>query len=95
MAEPRGSGGPGGVSLVSACRHQNGAVPPNAAPSTGPRLAALFAAGLLLLNWPLLALWDRGLAVGGWPLLPTAVFVGWAVLIAAAAWICESDATDD
>jgi len=64
------------------------------APRT-PRLVALFAAGWLLLNFPLLALWDRGLTVGGWPLLPTAVFVGWAVLIAAAAWVCESAAADD
>jgi hypothetical protein len=60
-----------------------------------PRLVALFAAGWVLLNFPLLALWDRGLAVGGWPLLPAAVFVGWGALIAAAAWVCESDDSED
>jgi hypothetical protein len=60
-----------------------------------PRLVALFAAGWLLLNFPLLTLWDRGLTVLGLPLLPTAVFVGWAALIGVAAWVCESGAQDD
>jgi hypothetical protein len=56
------------------------------------RLLALFAAGALLLNFPLLSLWDRpGLTVFGLPLLPAAVFAGWAVLIGAAAWIVEAD----
>jgi hypothetical protein len=55
-----------------------------------PRLIALFALGALLLNFPLLALWDHGdLRIGGLPLLPTAVFAGWALLIGAAAWIVE------
>ena len=34
-----------------------------------PRLVALFVAGLLLLNFPLLALWDRDATVLGLPLL--------------------------
>ena len=55
------------------------------------RLLALFAAGWLLLNFPLLTLWDRGLLVAGLPLLPLALFAGWAALIGAAAWISESD----
>jgi hypothetical protein len=60
------------------------------------RLTALFAFGALALNFPLLALWDRpGVAVGGLPLLPTAVFVGWALLIAAAAWIVERSDDDE
>jgi hypothetical protein len=59
------------------------------------RLLALFAAGWLLLNFPLLTLWDRGIAVAGLPLLPLAVFGGWAVLIGAAAWIAESGAAED
>jgi hypothetical protein len=51
-----------------------------------PRLIALFALGALLLNFPLLALWDHGdLRIAGLPLLPTAVFAGWALLIGAAA----------
>jgi hypothetical protein len=60
------------------------------------RLTALFAFGALALNFPLLALWDwPGVAVGGLPLLPTAVFVGWALLIAAAAWIVERSDDDE
>jgi hypothetical protein len=59
------------------------------------RLIALFAAGWLALNFPLLTLWDRGLTVAGLPLLPTAVFCGWAALIGLAAWITESPGSDD
>ncbi|MCP5286069.1 MAG: hypothetical protein H6933_14360 [Burkholderiaceae bacterium] len=51
------------------------------------RLLALFAAGLLLLNFPLLALWDRELTVAGLPLFPLALFTIWGVLIAALAWL--------
>ncbi len=66
-------------------------VPPATAPSTGPRLAALFAAGLLLLNWPLLALWDHPATVWGLPLLPLALFSLWALLIVLLAWLLERD----
>lgn len=59
------------------------------------RLVALFAAGWLLLNFPLLTLWDRDLSVWGVPLMPAALFGGWAVLIAAAAWVSESGAAED
>ncbi len=59
------------------------------------RLLALFAVGWLLLNFPLLTLWDRGVSVAGIPLLPAAVFIGWAVLIGVAAWIVESRGDDD
>lgn len=45
------------------------------------RLVALFAAGLLLLNFPLLTLWDRPLTVLGLPLFPAALFGIWALLI--------------
>ena len=58
------------------------------------RLFALFAAGWLLLNYPLLTLWDRGVEVAGIPLVPLAVFGGWALLIGAAAWIAESGPDD-
>jgi hypothetical protein len=54
------------------------------------RLVVLFAAGLLLLNFPLLALWDRDATVGGLPLFPLALFVLWGALIALLAWILES-----
>jgi hypothetical protein len=58
------------------------------------RLLALFAGGWLLLNFPLLTLWDRGITVAGLPLLPLAVFVGWAILIGAAAWVAEAGPRD-
>ena len=48
------------------------------------RLLALFALGWLLLNFPLLTLWDRSVLVAGLPLLPLALFAGWAALIGAA-----------
>jgi hypothetical protein len=54
------------------------------------RLLALFAVGWLLLNFPLLTLWDRGASVFGIPLMPAALFAGWALLIGVAAWIVEA-----
>ena len=53
------------------------------------RLVALFGAGVLLLNFPLLALWDRDAMVFGLPLFPAALFVLWGALIAALGWIAE------
>ncbi len=47
----------------------------------GPRLVALFLLGLLLFNFPLLALFDRPAEVFGIPLLFAYVFAGWALLI--------------
>ena len=58
------------------------------------RLLALFAAGWLLLNFPLLTLWDRGVSVAGIPLMPAALFIGWALLIGLAAWIVEAPGED-
>ena len=60
-----------------------------------PRLVALFAAGWALLNYPLLTLWDRPLTVFGLPLLPLALFAGWALLIALAAWVAEAPDDDE
>ncbi|MBP6251566.1 MAG: hypothetical protein KA387_02355 [Rubrivivax sp.] len=57
------------------------------------RLLALFAVGLLALNFPLLALWDREISVAGLPLFPAALGLIWGVLIGALAWLVES-ATD-
>lgn len=56
---------------------------------TRQRLVALFAVGWLLLNVPLLTLWDRELTLLGLPLLPTVVFVGWGALIGIAGWVAE------
>jgi hypothetical protein len=53
------------------------------------RLLALFAAGALLLNFPLLALWDRDAVVFGLPLFPTALFVLWGALIGVLGWLME------
>jgi hypothetical protein len=58
------------------------------------RLLALFAAGWLLLNFPLLTLWDRGVTVAGIPLMPAALFGGWVLLIGNAAWIVEAPGDD-
>jgi hypothetical protein len=53
------------------------------------RCVALFLAGWLLLNFPLIALWDRDALVFGLPLFPAALFVVWGVVIALAGWIVE------
>ncbi|MBL0089254.1 MAG: hypothetical protein IPP87_12435 [Ideonella sp.] len=59
------------------------------------RLLALFAAGWLLLNLPLIALWDQPVRVGGVPLFPLALFVGWGALIAVAAWVAEGRVAEE
>ncbi|RQP05559.1 hypothetical protein LOS78_09005 [Paracoccus sp. MA] len=53
-------------------------------------LLALCGAGFLLFNFPLLLIWDQPLTVLGLPLLPVALFVIWAGLIAALAWVSAS-----
>jgi hypothetical protein len=53
------------------------------------RLLALFLAGALLFNFPLLALWDTTVRWWGVPVFPLALFSLWAVLIAWLAWIME------
>lgn len=54
------------------------------------RLGALFAGGWLLLNFPLLGLWDHRLTVAGIPLFPLALFLIWGGLIATVAWWMEA-----
>jgi hypothetical protein len=56
---------------------------------TSQRLVALFCCGWVLLNFPLLGLWDVDTTVLGVPLLPAALFTLWALLIAAVAWLME------
>lgn len=53
------------------------------------RLVGLFALALALFNFPLLALWDRDTTLWGVPLFPAALFIVWALLIAALAWLME------
>ncbi|MDP3824197.1 MAG: hypothetical protein Q8R33_22215 [Burkholderiales bacterium] len=54
------------------------------------RLLAVFIAGALLLNFPLLALWDRDATVFGLPLFPAALFALWAGVIALLGGLMES-----
>lgn len=56
---------------------------------TSQRLVALFGSGWVLLNFPLLGLWDVDTTVLGVPLLPAALMALWALLIAAVAWLME------
>ena len=53
------------------------------------RLLALFAAGLLAFNFPLLALWDVDARLLGLPLFPAALFLVWALLIAVLGVVSE------
>ncbi len=55
---------------------------------------ALFAAGALLFNFPLLKLWLSDATVAGLPLLPVALFGAWAVPIVLLAWWMESPDPD-
>lgn len=54
------------------------------------RLGALFAGGWLLLNFPLLGLWDHDITVAGIPLFPLALFLIWGGIIATVAWWMEA-----
>jgi len=56
------------------------------------RLLALFLAGGLLFNFPLLALWDHPGRWWGLPVFPLALFGLWAALIGWLAWIMERSA---
>jgi hypothetical protein len=62
---------------------------------TTQRLLALFIAGGLLFNFPLLGLFDKDTRLFGLPLLPAALFIVWALLIAVLAWLLESSGDDD
>ena len=53
------------------------------------RLTGLFVLALVLFNFPLLALWDRDATLLCLPLFPLALFIVWALLIAALAWLME------
>ncbi len=55
----------------------------------GQRLVALFLAGALLFNYPLLTLFNSQRTVGGIPLLYAYLFLVWAGFIGLMAWIIE------
>lgn len=59
------------------------------------RLVALFAVFGLLLNFPLLALWDSDALLLGVPFFPLALFMLWALLIGVLAWLMERGPASD
>ena len=58
--------------------------------SKGQRFVALCLLGTLLFNYPILALFNVSGTVLGVPVLYVYMFVAWAALIAAMAWLAES-----
>ena len=59
--------------------------------SKGQRLVALCMFGLLLFNFPVLALFNVPGTVFGVPVLYAYIFIAWAALIALMAFVAESD----
>jgi hypothetical protein len=59
------------------------------------RLVALFLLGLLLFNYPLLAMFNTTRLVLGVPALYLYLFVAWAMLIAGAALVLRLTESDD
>ncbi|RME79078.1 MAG: hypothetical protein D6784_01390 [Chloroflexi bacterium] len=55
----------------------------------GRQLVALFIAGVLVFNFPLLFLINRPVMVGGIPLLYLGIFLAWTVMIVMMALIIE------
>jgi hypothetical protein len=60
-----------------------------ATPLTRERLLSLFCFGLLLFNYPLLAIPNLDIMIHGIPLLYAYLFGAWAGVIALAAWLVE------
>jgi hypothetical protein len=61
----------------------------NRSTRTSTRLAAVFLLGLLLFNYPLLALFGQPGDVAGVPLIYAYLFLAWALVIGLLAWIVE------
>ena len=59
--------------------------------SKGQRFVALCMFGLLLFNYPILALFNVSGAVFGVPVLYAYIFIAWAALIALMALVAEAD----
>ena len=57
----------------------------------GHRFVALCMLGILLFNYPILALFNVSGRVLGVPLLYAYVFIAWAALIVLMAWVAEAD----
>lgn len=58
--------------------------------SKGQRFVALCMFGILLFNYPILALFNVAGNVFGVPVLYAYIFIAWAGLIALMAWVAES-----
>ena len=59
--------------------------------SKGQRFVALCLLGVLLFNYPILALFNVSGRVLGVPLLYAYVFIAWAALIVLMAWVAEAE----
>ena len=59
--------------------------------SKGQRFVALCMLGLLLFNYPILALFNQSGTVFGVPVLYAYLFIAWAALIALMALVAEAD----
>jgi hypothetical protein len=59
--------------------------------SKGQRFVALCMLGLLLFNYPILALFNLSATVFGVPVLYAYIFIAWAALIALMALVAEAD----
>lgn len=62
---------------------------------TGQRLVAVFLIGFVLLNYPILSLFDRPTELFGVPLLFLYVFAAWAGIIAVMAWVIEGSGSGE
>ena len=58
--------------------------------STGQRFVALCMLGMVLFNYPILALFNVGGSLFGVPILYAYIFIAWAALIALMAYVAES-----
>jgi hypothetical protein len=56
---------------------------------TVQRLAAVFLLGVILFNYPVLALFDKAATVLGLPLIFAYLFAVWAIVILLLVWIVE------
>ena len=59
--------------------------------SKGQRFVAVCLLGVLLFNYPILALFNVSGRVLGVPLLYAYVFIAWAALIVLMAWVAEAE----
>ena len=56
---------------------------------TGQRLAAIFLLGLVLFNYPIIALFNKPGEIFDIPLLYFYIFCAWAFMIGLMAWVVE------